>query len=156
MDTKPTDEVTLAGGEVVTLEEAQLRAQQAGQSMLTVDGSEIPSPLPIAPPIGWQKQPDLMDQIRSMVMREIGLRDDLEVDSPEDEEDFDMADLDDDFRTPYEVEGLTREEILREFRHRVAERDEQRAPMPPAAPDDAPGTEADPASAPSPDPVPAK
>lgn len=156
MDTKPVEEVVLANGEVVSLDEAQLRAQQSGQSMLLVDGSEIPSPLPIAPPIGWEKQPDLIDQIRSMVQREIGIRDDMEVDDPDEEDDFDMADLDDDFRTPYEVEGLTREEILREFRHRVAERDEQRAPMPPAAPADAPGSEADPASAPSPDPVPAK
>lgn len=34
------------------------------------DGREIPDPVPIAPPIGWFKQPSMFDQVRDMVRSE--------------------------------------------------------------------------------------
>lgn len=33
-------------------------------------GKELPDPVPIAPPIGWYKQPSMFDQVRNMVRSE--------------------------------------------------------------------------------------
>lgn len=73
------------------------------KSRLDEDGKELLDGTPMAPPIGYRKQPSLSDQIRAMVRSE-KLR--LEVESAgaesfEEADDFDVGD-DYDPRSPYE------------------------------------------------------
>lgn len=72
---------------------------------LTPDGLEIPDPTPIAPPVGYVKQPSLVEQIRAMVRSE-KLRQEAEgmgAGSFEEEDDFDVGD-DYDPSSPYEAD----------------------------------------------------
>lgn len=72
---------------------------------LTQGGAEIPDPTPIAPPLGYVKQPTMAELIRSMVKSEV-LRQEVEAlgaGSFEDEDDFDCDD-DYDPTSPYENE----------------------------------------------------
>lgn len=66
-------------------------------------GEELPDPVPMAPPIGYKKQPSMVDMIRNMVRSE-ALRQAAEKsghESFEDADDFETGD-DDDPSTPYE------------------------------------------------------
>lgn len=143
-NTKPSPpDVVLPGGEVVSLSTAQGVAQITGVSVMLENGAEIPSPLPVAPPVGFTPGPDLIDQIRSMVRRELTLGDREELEESEDEaEDFDHPDLDEPF-TRYEADGLSREEVLREA-IRLGWKPPSPAPKPAA--DAAPGVSPAPAS----------
>lgn len=69
---------------------------------LNIRGQEVPDPTPMEPPIGYQAQPDLMEMIRAMVQREIHLRDDAIMESPEEADDFEEDDAED-FDSPYEL-----------------------------------------------------
>lgn len=127
---KPSYEVTTIEGEVITLSEAQERAHEQGFAVQLANGQEVGSPVPIAPPIGFTPGPDLIDQIRMMVRREMSLADDLVVDSPEDDEDFDHPDLDEPF-TRHEVEGMSRSELqeaIDQYRSRFARNATPEAP----------------------------
>lgn len=69
----------------------------------TVDGQELPDPKPIAPPVGYKKQPSMAELVRDMVRSE-RLRQEAESmghESYEDADDFDVGD-DYDPRSPYE------------------------------------------------------
>lgn len=151
-----SEDVTLVTGEVVTLEEAQAMAEETGVSTLLLNGSEVPDPLPVAPPVGYSAGPDLTDLIRQAVAREIGLRGSDELDTADEAEDFDHPEAFEPF-SAYEVDGLDRDELVEELRRRGVMLREK------PAPDDAPGAAAPssadpagvkPASAPSPGAVP--
>lgn len=61
---------------------------------LTAAGSEIPDPTPIAPPVGYKKQPSMVEIVRDMVRSE-RLRQEAEAGgfgSFEEEDDFDVGD----------------------------------------------------------------
>jgi len=63
-------------------------------SGIGVDGKEYPDPVPMAIPVGYERPPDIMDMIRSLVRSE-ALRtaaDKEEVDTFEEAEDFDIPD----------------------------------------------------------------
>jgi len=66
-------------------------------------GREMPSPLPIAPPIGYKKSPTLAEQIRAMVISEKLKMEALAAgqESFEEADDFEVGD-DYDPRSPYE------------------------------------------------------
>lgn len=66
-------------------------------------GGELMDPLPIAPPLGYKKQPSLKDQIRAMVISE-KLRVEAETAGYETFDEADDFDIGDDFdpRSPYE------------------------------------------------------
>lgn len=66
-------------------------------------GHEIPDPKPIAPPIGYNRQPSLAEQIRTMVRNE-KLQADLDAAGYETFEEADDFDVGDDYdpRSPYE------------------------------------------------------
>lgn len=69
------------------------------EHFLTDEGYEIPDPTPMAPPVGYKKQPSMVDNIRAMVRSEM-LRREAEAagfESFEDSEDFGE---DDDDRLP--------------------------------------------------------
>lgn len=66
---------------------------------------EHPDPTPMAPPIGYKRQPSLFDQVRDMV-RNAQLQNDLAaqgVETMEEADDFDVGD-DYDPRSPFEVD----------------------------------------------------
>lgn len=103
-------------------------------------GREIPDPVPLAPPVGWKKQPSLAEQIREMVRSEKLAQEAAAAgyETFEEADDFDIPDDPVDPTTPYErtFEGLS----ARELRQREAEA-ARRAAL--DSPDDAarPGSE---------------
>lgn len=71
----------------------------------TVDGAEVPSDVPIAPPVGYKKQPTMVEHIRNMVRSE-QLRIAAEAAGAETFEEADDFDIDDDLEpiSAYEFE----------------------------------------------------
>lgn len=45
---------------------------------MTVEGAEVPDPRPIAPPVGYVKQPSMFETVRKMLAAEFARRKDLE------------------------------------------------------------------------------
>lgn len=58
---------------------------------MTMEGAEIPDKRPVAPPVGYVKQPSMFEQVRSMVARELA-----RVGGDDDESPEDAADMGDD------------------------------------------------------------
>lgn len=56
-----------------------------GQTFIGADGKEYPDPTPMAPPVGYKPQPDLLETIRSMVQAEHRMLRDLELQESEEE-----------------------------------------------------------------------
>lgn len=76
-----------------------------GKAMLDEQGHEVVSNVPEAPPLGWKRQPTMVDHIREMVRSE-RLRQEAEAagaETFEEAEDFDVGD-DLDLSSPYEAE----------------------------------------------------
>lgn len=72
---------------------------------LNEKGQEIPDPTPIAPPVGFKRQPSLSEQIRAMIRSE-QLRQEAEsagYETFEEADDFDIPDDPIDPTTPYEA-----------------------------------------------------
>lgn len=74
------------------------------KSKLNENGAEIPDPVPMAPPLGYKKQPSLHDRIRDMVrgehLRLAALQAGAE--TFDEADDFDIEDDEVDPSTPYE------------------------------------------------------
>lgn len=119
------------------------------RSMLDDNGHEIPDPVPMAPPIGYQKQPSMMDNIRAMIRSE-HLRQAAErmgAETFDEADDLDMPEADDyEPASPYEQSFEPTP--LPELRRRAAE-----ASQPASEPSPAPAP-AEPARAPAPAPTP--
>jgi len=88
-------------------QEVPVRLEDAARSPKpmpgTPDGREVVSSVPMAPPIGWKKQPSMIDHIRNLVRSE-RLRQEVEAagfETPEEADDFDIGD-DYDPQSPYE------------------------------------------------------
>lgn len=82
----------------------KVRLSEDGEFLpvLTPGGAEIPDPRPMAPPVGFKRQPPLHERIRAMVQHEFELaRARQEVESPAEADDFDVDD-DVDPDSPYE------------------------------------------------------
>lgn len=140
-----SETVTTIEGEVISLEEAQDRAAESGLAVQLADGSEVCDPTPLAPPIGFTHGPDLIDQIRNMVRREMHLRDDEVLEeTEEDAEDFDHPDLDEPF-TRHEIDGMSRHELFQALQERGMLKPGKPTGEAPKAAEDAPGVEASPA-----------
>lgn len=94
-------------GEVLVAEGKQIfvRNPATGDLFLTAEGREVLSSVPIAPPIGYKKQPSLAETIRAMVRQE-KLAQELDAQGYETFEEADDFDVDDDFDPghPYEAE----------------------------------------------------
>lgn len=68
------------------------------------DGRQVPDPTPLAPPIGYKKQPSMVEIVREMVRSE-RLKQEAEAsghESFEDSEDFDVGDDPDLLHSPWE------------------------------------------------------
>lgn len=95
-------EITTADGEVTTVGDVMDKNPKG--KPLDEFGREVFDPTPIAPPIGYVKQPSMFEQVRDMVRGE-ALRIYAESQDMESFEDADDFDIDDDYdpRTPYEL-----------------------------------------------------
>jgi len=81
---------------------ADVRALPRQKEYLTADGREKPDATPMAPPLGYKKQPTLHEQIRSMIVSE-RLRQEamsLDAETLEEADDFEIGDFDP--TSPYE------------------------------------------------------
>lgn len=95
--------VDTTSGEIIDLEELIERAKR-DQVVQYVKGREVPDPTPMAPPVGWFKQPTMVEHIRSLVAHELSRRADaVGHESFEEADDFDLPDGDDP-HSPYENE----------------------------------------------------
>jgi len=113
---------------------------------LTPWGAEIPDPIPIAPPVGYKRQPTMVEHIRNMVRSE-RLKQEAEAlgaDTFEESEDFDVGDDEDDPHTPYENDF---DPPINELREAVEAERAKKA----ATPRKAPAASAEAAPAPDPD-----
>lgn len=86
----------------------QIVAVEEKMSRLYLDqyGREVPDPTPVAPPIGYKKQPSMVDHVRALVAH--GLRERAEqmgFETWEEANDFDVGD-DVEPETPYEQMGF--------------------------------------------------
>lgn len=73
--------------------DAAIKAHPKGKP-LNKDGSEIPNPIPMDPPIGYKKQPTMFEVMRNMI-REEKIKNALEAEgyeTPEESDDFDVGD----------------------------------------------------------------
>lgn len=114
---------------------------------LNEDGHEVLDGTPIAPPVGYRKQPSLSDQIREMIRSE-RLAQDLAsrgVETFEDADDFEVGD-DFDPSTPYENDfDPSYREIAAEVESaKAAKQKEGRAPLEPLEEDPEPEAEVPP------------
>jgi len=93
---------------------------------LTPDGREKPDPTPVAPPIGYLKQPSMWEQMREMVRREMSAAAVASgAESFEEADDFDVGD-DFDPTSPYEeVFDPTPISVLRERAAEAKRKQEQ-------------------------------
>lgn len=91
-------------GTLSVLEAIEQAINTGKGKQLTADGAELLDPRPVAPPVGYKRQPSMVEHIRNMVRSE-QLRAAAEaegVETFEEAEDFDVGD-DYDPRTPYEA-----------------------------------------------------
>lgn len=78
------------------------RRVKAQANYLTEDGREKPDPTPIAPPVGYIRQPTMVDRMRELVRRELSSQAaDQGFETFEEADDFEIGD-DYDPRSPYE------------------------------------------------------
>lgn len=70
---------------------------------LNVRGHEVPDPTVLEPPLGYIQQPDLMEMTRRMIRHEISrAAQDLEMETFDEADDFDIEDDPVDYTSPYE------------------------------------------------------
>jgi len=81
-----------------------------GKAILTPGGSEIVSPMPVAPPIGYVQEPSVMDRLNDMLYARLNAMlqgDDVLDETEEEANDFDVPDPEDFHpRSIYELEML--------------------------------------------------
>lgn len=74
------------------------------EEYIDAHGRECPNPVPVAPPVGFVKQPSMVEHVRAMVRSELLRREVVAagVESFEEADDFDIGDDPIDPSTPYE------------------------------------------------------
>lgn len=94
-------EVVTPDGEVLTEEQVRFAYTREGRRVV---GKEYPNPVPMEAPIGFVPMKPLHEQIREMVLREIGSQAEREgFESAEEAEDFEIGD-DYDPASPWELD----------------------------------------------------
>lgn len=105
----------------MTPEEYLIKLSRKG---LKNDGSIIGDPVPIEPPIGYQKQPSMMELVRDMVRSEKFKEGLGENESFEEADDFDVGDEPDLLRSPHEFEDQPSiAELVEEGKKSLAEKE---------------------------------
>lgn len=125
------------------------------RATLDENGHEVPDPVPLAPPLGYQKQPSMIDNIRAMIRSEHLRRaaEEMGAETFDEADDLEMPEADDyEPASPYEQ--VFEPTPIPELRRRAAEASQPASqPAPEPAPP-APGSA--PAPAPTPAPAPPK
>lgn len=68
-------------------------------------GQELPDPVPMEPPLGYKKQPSMVDIIRAQVRQEVSRRAQMAgYESFDEADDFEVEDFDPEPQAPYEAE----------------------------------------------------
>lgn len=84
----------------------EIEAAQAAESefaFLNINGHEVPDPTIVDPPLGYIKQPDLMELMRRMIRNELStVAENTEYETFEDADDFEVDDDPVDYSSPYE------------------------------------------------------
>lgn len=129
-----------------TVLEAIEKAWNTGKGKQLDDrGRELLDPRPLAPPVGYQKQPSMIEHIRAMVRSE-ALRQAAEAHGAESFEDADDFDVGDDYDPTSPYEGEFEPIDYQALRAREAqEAENKKGPQPKAgevAPASAPGSDA--------------
>lgn len=77
------------------------------ERLQTFDGAEMPDATPVAPPVGYKRQPTMVDIVRDMIRSE-KLRQEVEAAGAETFEEADDFDVDDEMypTSPYEFEDI--------------------------------------------------
>lgn len=72
---------------------------------VNANGTEMIDPVPMAPPVGWQRPAGILDNIRNMVRSELMAQEAAKLgkETFEQADDFDVPDEIDDPQTPYEA-----------------------------------------------------
>lgn len=134
------DPINLFTGETVTAG----HTDRLGRP-LTPWGAEIPDPVPIAPPVGYRRQPTMVEHIRNMVRSE-RLRQEAEaagMESFEESEDFEIDGEDADPASPWENEfdppvNELREAVEADKAKRTAKPKPPSSPSPEGSPEPSP------------------
>lgn len=86
--------------------EYEVTASEAALSefaFLNINGHEVPDPTIVDPPLGYIRQPDLMELMRRMIRSELStVVENTEYESFEEADDFDIDDDPVDYSSPYE------------------------------------------------------
>lgn len=94
-------EVVTPDGEVLTSEQVAFAYTREGRRII---GKEFPNPVPMESPIGFVPMKPLHEQIREMVLREIGSQAEINgMETPEEADDFEVGD-DFDPSSPWELD----------------------------------------------------
>lgn len=85
------------------LSEVEQELTELLKAKLDENGHELVNPIPVAPPVGWKKQPSMVDYIREIVRGERlkAMAEEAGADTFEEADDFEVGD-DYDPRSPYE------------------------------------------------------
>lgn len=122
-------------GEEVSIETLQKFAHDLGYSIIDDYGREISSQRPVAPPIGWKREPSLIDLVRDMVKSE-NLRNHALSSGHEtfDEADDFEDDEDDSPHSPYEAEFEPVGDVKRRMEDELKREAAERSKTPPDGP----------------------
>lgn len=84
----------------------EIQAAKAAESefaFLNIQGHEVPDPTIVEPPIGYIRQPDLMELMRRMIRNELStVVENTEFETFEEADDFEVEDDPVDYSSPYE------------------------------------------------------
>lgn len=119
------------------------------------DGHYVPDPVPVAPPVGYKKQPTMVELIRDMVRNE-KIKQELEAaghETFEESEDFDVGDEPDDLRSGWENDHDPGLDTLLQAGREAQEASQSGGAGAPPAPSPAPQAPT-PSPAPAPQPAP--
>lgn len=84
------------------IEQAAIASEEYG--FLNVRGHEVPDPTVMEPPLGYIKQPDMMELMRRMIRGTLSqAADELHVETFEEADDFEVDDDPIDYSSPYEL-----------------------------------------------------
>lgn len=128
---RPLDEVE---NDLANIHELVLEAMVAHpkNKPLNKFGQEVPDPVPVAPPVGYQRQPTMVELIRDMIKRQASeLAAEKGHETFEEAEDFDVEDVDP--SSPYEefFEPTPLEELNRRRAAAIMEEEKPKDPPPP-------------------------
>lgn len=122
--------------------------EKMAERRMEVDGSEIPDPVPLEPPVGYVKKPSMFETMREMVKREMAMRMQNDADGGDGDVDDDDYEEEDDFPRSHREYSEEDDVWVRQTAAELAERRKSASESreaPPASPAAPPQPPAEPA-----------